>query len=972
MDLKWQLSLLSMRARMYYQKNRKKITINRSDTAGYDKSKVECVIYTSSNVMVAIDGTGFDWSFMADEEVPTNLALMAFSDSEYDNLRIELNKSKFDLATYKRGLASVEEQLVFYKKNKVMFYRKLKKEKESNQIKIDNFENASKSLDKLIGSQITDKGRKGVGFESYNDVTPLPTGYGSKVFDSDEEEYEVMVSDNVQHKLEQANQPRKVSQNPRNNRTNWNEKKTQKLGVGFKFIKKACFVCGSFNHLIKDCDFHDKKMVQKPGVNNVQKGTAVLTMSGIVPISIARQSSSKAALVTTADFSRFYWVFFLATKDETSGILKTFITEIENLLDHKVKVSVARTSQQNGVAERKNKTLIEAVRTMLVNSKLPTTFWAKAVNTACYVLSRVLLLKPHNKTPYELIRGRPPVIDFMKPFGCSITMLNTRDHLGKFDEKADEGFFVGYSVSSKAIRVFNKRTRIVKKTLNIRFLENTPRNETIGIVGTKDNIVTGHAKKKKEPKQEYILIPICTTNLLISQDPKENEEYTRKNNGVQNPTKEDDKDGQEKDVRDQKEALRRQFELEYARLYGHEEATNINSTNRLNTISTPVNTARPSFTNADPPSPVNTVGTPVNTANEFEEHLFEPFSPLKRAFNLTQVPTVSPMDNTSIFSGAYDDEDVGAEADLNNLETTMNVSTIPITRIHKDHPLESYAGRASLVEATECLDNSRYTLWLVAQGYRQEEGIDYDEVFAPVARIEAISAKTASTPMEAHKSLSKDADGTDVDVHLYRFQIQPKASHMYAVKRIFRYLKGQPNLGLWYPKDSPMDLIAYSDCDYAGAKYIAASHYYGQSKICKRNELLTVDALGTSQETNPILLTLKNLMEDLLPLVVTPEEGRLQGMVKSKLVDFEDVYFVKELKFNLFSVSQMCDKKNSVLFTDTKCFVLSLDFKLTDESHVLLKVPRKDNMYSVDLKNILPKGGLTCHFVKATSDEFKL
>ncbi|GJU68037.1 hypothetical protein Tco_1254296, partial [Tanacetum coccineum] len=130
---------------------------------------------TSSNVMVAIDGTGLDWSFMADEEVSTNLALMAFSDSEYDNLRIELNKSKFDLATYKRGLASFKEQLVFYKKNKVMFYRILKKEKESNQIKIDNFENASKSLDKLIGSQITDKGRKGVGFESYNDVAPLPT-----------------------------------------------------------------------------------------------------------------------------------------------------------------------------------------------------------------------------------------------------------------------------------------------------------------------------------------------------------------------------------------------------------------------------------------------------------------------------------------------------------------------------------------------------------------------------------------------------------------------------------------------------------------------------------------------------------------------------------------------------------------------------------------------------------------------------
>ncbi|GJR12045.1 putative ribonuclease H-like domain-containing protein [Tanacetum coccineum] len=97
-----------------------------------------------------------------------------------------------------------------------------------------------------------------------------------------------------------------------------------------------------------------------------------------------------------------------------------------------------------------------------------------------------------------------------------------------------------------------------------------------------------------------------------------------------------------------------------------------------------------------------------------------------------------------------------------------------------------------------------------------------------------------------------------------------------------------------------------------------------------------------------------------------------KGKIRTGKLDFEDVYFVKELKFNLFSVSQMCDKKNSVLFTDTECVVLSPDFKLTDESHVLLKVPRKDNMYSVDLKNVVPQGGLTCLFTKATSNESNL
>ncbi|GJU94541.1 putative ribonuclease H-like domain-containing protein [Tanacetum coccineum] len=104
-----------------------------------------------------------------------------------------------------------------------------------------------------------------------------------------------------------------------------------------------------------------------------------------------------------------------------------------------------------------------------------------------------------------------------------------------------------------------------------------------------------------------------------------------------------------------------------------------------------------------------------------------------------------------------------------------------------------------------------------------------------------------------------------------------------------------------------------------------------------------------------------------------PKGGKIIGKctIKTGNLYFENVYFMRELKFNLFSVSQMCDKKNSVLFNDTECIVLSPNFKL-DESQVLLRVPRKNNMYSVDLKNIVPKGGLTCLFVKATSDESKL
>ncbi|GJX80725.1 putative ribonuclease H-like domain-containing protein [Tanacetum coccineum] len=141
--------------------------------------------------------------------------------------------------------------------------------------------------------------------------------------------------------------------------------------------------------------------------------------------------------------------------------------------------SVARTPQQNGVAERKNRTLIEAARTMLANSLLPIPFWAEVVNTACYVLNRVLVTKPQNKTPYELLIGNSPSISFMKPFGCPLTILNTLDSLGKFDGKSDEGYLLGYFTTSKAFRVYNKRTKRVEENLHINFLE-----DQLNVTGT--------------------------------------------------------------------------------------------------------------------------------------------------------------------------------------------------------------------------------------------------------------------------------------------------------------------------------------------------------------------------------------------------------------------------------------------------------------------------------------------------------
>ncbi|GJY82329.1 putative ribonuclease H-like domain-containing protein [Tanacetum coccineum] len=515
-------------------------------------------------------------------------------------------------------------------------------------------------------------------------------------------------------------------------------------------------------------------------VNSISKPLHMLHMDLFGPTNVKSLMKRSYCLVVTDDFSRFSWVFFLATKDETSGILKTFITEIENQLDHKVNVircdngtefknsimnqfceikgikrefSVART------AERKNRTLIEAARTMLVDSKLSTTFWAEAVNTACYVLNRVLVIKPHNKTPYELIRVRPPLIDFMKPFGYPVTILNTRDHLGKFDGKADEGYFVGYSVVSKAIRVFNKRTRIVEETLNIRFLQNTPNvkgngpdwlfdvdsltvsmnyvpvvagNQTNGIAGTKDNIVTGQDQKEKDPEQEYILIPLCITNPLISQGPKDSDGDA----GIE-PTEVDERGASDKNEKDAQDTR-----SEFERLNQREMQTeHTNSTNSINIVSTPVSTTGPTFDNVVPSPPVNTARYSVSTANAFEEHLLERFSPFKNAFTLPPVPNVSSMDNTDIFGNAYDDEDLEEEVDMNNVLLSYSVPDTSFTKFPKDHPEDQVIGSTKWVFRNKKDERGivvKNKARLVAQGHTQEEGIDYDEVFTPVARIEAI------------------------------------------------------------------------------------------------------------------------------------------------------------------------------------------------------------------------------------------
>nr|GEW92652.1 putative ribonuclease H-like domain-containing protein [Tanacetum cinerariifolium] len=609
-------------------------------------------------------------------------------------------------------------------------FEKAEKERDDLKLTLEKFKGSSKNLSRMLDSQQSDKSKTGLGYDSQGFDSQVLENQVNEKYNTDEGYHAVpppytgnfmppkhdlvfaddhVVSESVtslpgiaKSKVKTSeSKPKTVSaliiEDWVSDSEDENEIETETKQIKPSFAKKGK---------------QHKTSCKTKTVSSLSQPLQMLHMD-LLGLTFVKSIMKKMyCLVGTDDHSRFSWVFFLATKDETSGILKAFITGIKNLIDHKVKIircdnetefknkemnqfcktkgirrefSVARTPQQNGVAERKNRTLIGEARTMLVDSKLPTTFWTEAANTACYVQNRVLVIKPHNKTPYELFLGRKHALSFMRPFGCPVIILNTLDHLG-----------------------------------------------------TKANIDAGQAKKKTVFGPQYILLPLLTTD---SQGSKSS----------------DDEVADDARNKRRERAQRNEFESVF-------EQDKDDNDNRM---FIPVSAAGSTYVYLGGSIPVNAATLPNADL---------PIDSL--------MPDLEDTADTGIFDDVYDDREVGAEANTNNLELSTVVSPIPTTRVHKDHPKEQITGDLNLATQTRRMINffeenvmAIGTKWvfrnkkddreivirnkarLVAQGYTQEEGINYDEVFAPIARIEAIR----DSPFDLEAFSDSDYAGASLD-----------------------------------------------------------------------------------------------------------------------------------------------------------------------------------------------------------------
>nr|GFA78810.1 hypothetical protein [Tanacetum cinerariifolium] len=261
--------------------------------------------------------------------------------------------------------------------------------------------------------------------------------------------------------------------------------------LNFKYYKE---------HLCPSCEQEKSKRASHPPkpIPNSRQRLHLLHVDLCGPMRIASINGKWYVLVIVDDYSRYTWVHFLRSKDEAPEVIKTFLKRITVLLQSPViiirtdngtefrnqvlkeyfdsvgishQMSSVRTPQQNGVVKRRNWTLVEAARTMLIFSHAPLFLWAEAITTGYFTQNRSIIYHRFNKTPYELINGRKMDISFLHVFRALCYPKNDREDIGKLGAKGDIGFFISYSVDSYAYRVYNRRTKKIIETMNFSFVE---------------------------------------------------------------------------------------------------------------------------------------------------------------------------------------------------------------------------------------------------------------------------------------------------------------------------------------------------------------------------------------------------------------------------------------------------------------------------------------------------------------------
>nr|GEW98691.1 retrovirus-related Pol polyprotein from transposon TNT 1-94 [Tanacetum cinerariifolium] len=423
---------------------------------------------------------------------------------------------------------------------------------------------------------------------------------------------------------------------------------------------------------------------------------------------------------------------------------------------------------------------------MLADAKLPVTFWTEAVNTACYVQNRVLVNKSHNKTLYELFNGRSPAIGFLKPFSCHVTILNTLDNLGMFDEKGDEGYFIGYSLSSKAFRVFNKRTRMVEENLHVEFLENKAIEKGSGpnwlfdidfLTKSMNYVQVDAVEPKKifdalqdpswvETMQEELLQFKIQNVWTLIDCPKGVRPIVMK--------------WVLKNKKDERGIVIRNKARLVAQGYTQKERIDYDE-----------------------------IFAPVARIEAIRLFL---------AYASFMGFVVYQMDVKSAFLYGTIDEEVYVMQPTGFQDSEFLVK---VYKVEKAMYGLHQAPRAWYGTLSKYLLKNGFQRGTIDQTLfirKQREDFILVQVYVDDIIFGSLNLQLCRE-FEAlmHEKFQMSAMGIMFAVcACARHQVTPKECHLHAVKRIFRYIKGHPKLRLWYPKDSPFDLVSFSDSDYGG------------------------------------------------------------------------------------------------------------------------------------------------------------